>query len=857
MPKRRRRVSAVLALVVGAFLLQIANAGAVFHRGPHPRTAERSNTDMRMSGTGAGGSVTGYIADLDNPWDSATEPYPATNPPQPTGWEAKNEGFAGIIHGTPVGGGSTLNLYCIDIRTNTYAGIGYTLGSWDAAGVPNVGLVARLLDDYYPNTDAPAGLTADQKAAAVQAAIWYFSDKYALRTTDPLHDEVADIVHAVQEKGPVPNPEPPSLTLTPASLSGTRHVLGPFTLATDAPPATVTATGGTMYSNARGTELIGNGTTAEVPSGQKIWLRPAGGSHTAVLQAVSTATVPSGNVYLYDGNTAGVDDAQRLILARPATLKTTVGAAAQFVPYGSLVVKKRISGPAAGSQGRVVIKADCTDGANRRPFVIRADAPRGQKTRTYRHIPAGTICTLTETSNGSSSSTDVTVVGDGQQAEIEAGGRMIRRIVDVYRSVPGSLNVRKIIAGPAAGQQGQVTIHTVCNGTALQPDLVVPAHAPAGRISRGYDNLPAGSECTVTETADGSSSTVSAVTEGSGQIVRVRAGEIVQADVTDTYGLAPGQLEVTKTIDGPAAGSQGQVVIHTVCDGTALTPDFVIPADTPAGQQSHLYSGIPTPASCVVTETANGATSAASVTVTGSPDSVTIPAGGAGAAHITDTYGHEPGSLLVSKTIAGPRAGHQGPVTIEATCDGVALSPNVVIPAGTAAGTTSHSFDDIPAGSACTVTELANGSTAKVEATVTGNGQTATIPAGGVAQVHLTDVYAAAPGAVDVDKRITGRAAHVHGQIGIVVSCGGISLFAIRIVPGTGSGLFRQHFDGIASGSRCSVLEVADGHTKTVRVTTTGRRRRVTVHAGVRATVRLKDVFSPRPPKPPKPSVTG
>ena len=164
---------------------------------------------------------------------------------------------------------------------------------------------------------------------------------------------------------------------------------------------------------------------------------------------------------------------------------------------------------------------------------------------------------------------------------------------------------------------------------------------------------------------------MSVVVEGSGQTVSVPTGDIVEADISDTYGLVPGELEVTKSITGPLAGQQGMVVIHTVCNGTPLTPDFVIPAGA-VGDQSHIYSPVPTPASCVVTETMNGATSAVSAVVIGSPHTVTIPPGGSGAAHITDTYGPGPGSLLVTKTIAGPRAGQQGPVTIHVACNGTA-----------------------------------------------------------------------------------------------------------------------------------------------------------------------------------------
>ena len=39
-----------------------------------------------------------------------------------------------------------------------------------------------------------------------------------------------------------------------------------------------------------------------------------------MLEATSKATVPTGNVYLYDGYTGGVSDAQHLILAKSGPL---------------------------------------------------------------------------------------------------------------------------------------------------------------------------------------------------------------------------------------------------------------------------------------------------------------------------------------------------------------------------------------------------------------------------------------------------------------------------------------------------------------------------------------------------------
>ena len=149
-----------------------------------------------------GGPTTGFLAQSSNTtFDPARDMYPTSNPT--SGFDEKNEGFAGLINAAPPGGGATVQLYCIDIATGTWDGIGYRLGSWNSANVPNVGFVVRILNEYYPTTSEPASLDdPTQKAAAVQAAIWFFSDRYVLSTSDPLYTVVAAIVTNVQLEGP-------------------------------------------------------------------------------------------------------------------------------------------------------------------------------------------------------------------------------------------------------------------------------------------------------------------------------------------------------------------------------------------------------------------------------------------------------------------------------------------------------------------------------------------------------------------------------------------------------------------------------------------------------------------------------
>jgi Domain of unknown function (DUF5979)/Thioester domain len=825
-----------LALLV---LLPPAASGRLIGSKPPGVTARSgSNTQMTLTSTGAGHSVDGFIANSDNPYDSATQPYPTTNPI--VGFTPQNESFAGIINGTPTGGGSNLELYCIDIRTNTYIGFGYQLGTWDSANVPNVGFVARILTEFYPNTNQPSSLTsAADKAAAVQAAIWYFSDRYVLSTSDPLHAAVAAIVAQVQAEGPLVQPPPPSLAITPTDASGPAgSAVGPFTVTSSLADATVTAIGANMFANAAATIPIANG--ASVPSGTQIWLKSTGPA-SAILQATANATVPSGNVYLYDGNSTPTE-AQKLILAQTTTLTTTVTATAEFKPPGSLVVNKTIAGPAAGLQGRVVIDTVCDQTPLTPDLVIPGGSPADTYSRTYTGIPAGSQCTVTETADGHTSMVTVAVTGSGQTVTVPAGGTATASLTDTYDHAPGSLEIDKLIDGPAAGQQGQVTIHTVCNGAALSPDFVIPAGSPAHSYSQTYTDIPAGSSCTVTETADGSSTTVTATVTGSGQTVTVPAGGTATASLTDTYDFAPGSLVVEKTIAGPAAGLQDEIVIHTVCNGTALAPDFVIPAGTPAGTSSMTYTDIPAGSLCTVTETADGHTGPVTVVMSGKGTQVTVPAGGTATASLTNTYLTAPGTLVVNKIIGGTAAGQQGDITIEPVCNGTALAP-FTIPAGSAPGAYSMTYS-ITTPASCTVTETGDGSTSAVTVAVTGSGQTVTVPAGDAGTADLTDTYHFAPGSLTVDKTITGPAAGRQGQVTIHTVCDGTALTPDLVIPADSpAGPYSQTYSGIPGNSMCTVTETADGHTSTVNVTVMGDGEIATVPPGGSVTASLTDTY--------------
>ena len=412
---------------------------------------------MVMSGTGPGQGVTGFIANASNPFDPATDPYPTSNPT--AGFTPKDEGFAGIIHGRRQPAAPELSLYCIDIDTITKIGIGYVLGTWNAANVPNVGYVARLLAEYYPNTDEPAAPDRSQPEGRRGAGGHLVLQR-------PLRAEHLGPV--AQRRGRDRGQDPsrgaagPAATAQPHASPRRRErprrqrgrtVHGQHHATAARARATVTATGGNMFSDAAGTVPIANG--AAVPTARRSgcgprvpppWCsRPP--RRRPCPPATSTSTTATRRSH----------DAQKLILAKTATLKTTVQATAEFLAPGSLVVKKTIAGPAAGSQARVVIHTVCDDGVALTPdFVIPAGTPAGDKSKTYEPIPAGSLCTVTETSDGSVVGTDVVVIGAGQEATIPSGESETVHITDTYDFV-GSLLVqeddRRSGCGPARGDQ--------------------------------------------------------------------------------------------------------------------------------------------------------------------------------------------------------------------------------------------------------------------------------------------------------------------------------------------------------------------------------------------------------------------
>lgn len=103
-----------------------------------------------------------------------------------------------------------------------------------------------------------------------------------------------------------------------------------------------------------------------------------------------------------------------------------------------------------------------------------------------------------------------------------------------------------------------------------------------------------------------------------------------------------------------------------------------------------------------------------------------------------------PGTLVVTKSLSGDALGMQGTVVVRSECNGFTFSPDLIVPAGSTATSSTRTFFGQGAGVSCTVTETVDGAVPGVTVQVIGSPQTVTIPSGGVAVVLISDIFSAA-----------------------------------------------------------------------------------------------------------------
>jgi hypothetical protein len=357
----------------------------------------------------------------------------------------------------------------------------------------------------------------------------------------------------------------------------------------------------------------------------------------------------------------------------------------------------------------------------------------------------------------------------------------------------GTISVSKVAEGNAAGADPTATVHVDCDpGDTYDQDLTVAPGTPAVTTP-----IPSGTVCRVTEPNPPDGYRLVDISPGS---VTVPAGT-PPASVTVTNQRILGQLQVTKVLDGNPAGASTTFTAHIDCEpGVAFDRDVTLTVTPPATQVSSDVFDIPTGMACTVSEpdvTAGWALSGAS------PDGgvVTIADG---LSEVTLTNSRVQGSLVIVKRAVGPVAGAATAFPVDVSCsNGFTASP--ILDVGDQ-GTAFTTFDGIPAGSTCSVTETAP----PVGWSLVGiDAPTVTIGTDLQAPVTVTVTNQRDTGEIHVAKQLVGAVAGAPTDFTVHLSCPTVDLErdVLLSVPGSPEGIV----DGIPTGVDCTVTEANPG----------------------------------------------
>jgi len=431
-------------------------------------------------------------------------------------------------------------------------------------------------------------------------------------------------------------------------------------------------------------------------------------------------------------------------------------------------------------------------------------------------LPAGAVCTVTETNTrNATTTTHVVTTDEGAGASTTGASATVTLTPDESDASTnavafsneygvGSFQVTKSIAGLGASEYGtgDFTVSVSCTRASASPTQVWTGTFTfnATNTSETIDDLPAGSVCTVTETDAAGATSTTFAPQRSGVPTQGRAtvpnGAAATVAITNTFDLA--QLSVTKEVRTAAVDAEGDPVypsdvydFEVVCtwqgearlaDGFTASP--MVLSDVARGETRTL-TGLPAGASCSITETdipaqvdstsiewatasGSGSVAAASATITLTADT----GAAAGTNSVTAVNRYDVGSLTVTKAVRGAAAAQfgTGPFLIDVDCIApgsiTAFDDTISLP--TAGGAWFTTIEDLPEGSVCSVVET-NAATSGADATQmldadeqVFDGTGIAISADEPAEVTIENWYLT--GAITVGKEIVGSAAETYGD---------------------------------------------------------------------------------------------
>lgn len=405
---------------------------------------------------------------------------------------------------------------------------------------------------------------------------------------------------------------------------------------------------------------------------------------------------------------------------------------------GDVSIEKEIEGDPAFAEGVTFeILVTCTlDRGPGNPALVVLDAQpvelEGGELTTLYEIPIGAECWAAEPD--AHGATDVVI--SATEADPIVIGTQEGITITVTNVFPdaGFTVTKQVDDGGAVDQDGEpIEYDTAFSFSATCEFEGATVLDESFELTDGqvesFTDLPAGSDCVVTETDQGGASTSIVVTQ---EGVDDDLGGVSEAEftlapddddavataVTVTNAFTVGSVEVTKTVTGTGAdawgGTFGDFDVRMVCTLDSADPDTVFDAThtmtKDAPENVWVVDDLPTGGDCTVTEADDADGGATESTVT--PESFVVGNDGTDEpATVTVDNEFRTGGLNVVKAVTGPGVPEfsNGPFVFHVRClyerQTVVDRSLVVVGDGTEGPFTSETITGIPVGSVCLVRE--------------------------------------------------------------------------------------------------------------------------------------------------------
>jgi hypothetical protein len=548
---------------------------------------------------------------------------------------------------------------------------------------------------------------------------------------------------------------------------------------------------------------------------------------TATTGSSSITGIPAGAVCSVSETSVAAAPTNYVFGATPPAVPVTTTAAGPNVASftnaltrltSTITLNKTISGgPAGGVAATFGYTANCgTDGTF--PGSVTTAAATNTGSSTITGVPAGATCSVAETTIPTAPTNYAWgATPPAAPVTTTVAGPNTASFLNTLIRQTGSLTLTKVVTGPSAGTSqvtGNFTFNVNCGADGTFSGQIIAITGGATN-STSVASVPAGASCTVAETGTAAAPTGYTwnAPNYTGNPATIPVGAAATVTITNPLAaLASGSISVAKTIVGGPVPSGGfSITVNCTTQAYNQTQSVT-------GGNSVVFSGIPTPNSCSVSEGATLPTPPTNYSWNAgntppAPQTVSVAEGSSNNVTVTNTLVRDTSSISVTKTVTGgPAGGVSGTFNFSADCGadnvgGLPFTSSITLTSATTGGS---SIASVPAGATCTVSETSV-PTAPTNFTwgTTPAPVTLTTTAAGPNTAAFTNTLTRPTTSIALNKTVTGGpASGVSGTFNFSADCGADGTFTGAVVltvatSGTGT------ISGVPAGASCTVSETS------------------------------------------------